>query len=113
MSRFRDAYDEFRRQSVEVAAVSVDSPYSHRAWAAELDVRYPLLSDFGRTFIERYGVPSRDLPLLPGVASRSAFLVDGTGIIQYAWYEPKDRGLPPVEDILEALSGLPDSPEHR
>lgn len=110
MSRFRDRYDEFRRHGVEVAATSVDSPYSHRAWAAELDIRYPLLSDFGREFITGYGIPAREIPLLPGVASRSAFLLDTGGIIRYVWYEPEGGGLPPVEEILEAAQYLPQPP---
>ena len=59
MSQFRDAYGEFRRQGVEVAALSVDSPYSHRAWAAELNIPYPLLSDFAREFLTSYRVPLR------------------------------------------------------
>jgi peroxiredoxin len=109
VSQFRDAYDEFRREEVEVAAVSVDSPYSHRAWASELDIPYPLLSDFGREFIASYGIPSRDLKLLPGVATRTAFIVDRDSVIRYVWYGPSGGGLPPVEEILEAAQQLPAS----
>jgi glutaredoxin-dependent peroxiredoxin len=110
VSRFRDRYDEFRRHGVEVAAASVDSPYSHRAWAAELGIRYPMLSDFGREFITAYGIPARDIPRLPGVASRSAFLIDADGIIRYVWYEPEEGGLPPVEEVLEAVRHLAEPP---
>ena len=58
MSQFRDAYDEFRRAGFEVAALSVDSPYSHSAWAKELDVEYPLISDFAREFAADGGLMS-------------------------------------------------------
>ena len=91
---------------MEVAAISVDSPYAHRVWAEELSLPYPLISDFGREFIETYGIPKRDLRLLPGTASRSALLIDAQGIIRYVWYEAGGRGLPPVQDILTAVRGL-------
>lgn len=107
MSQFRDAYDEFRRQEVEVAAVSVDSPYSHRAWAAELDVPYPLLSDFSRELMTAYKIPPRDMRLLPAVTSRSAFLIDAGRILRYVWYDTERGGLPPVDEILEAARQLP------
>ena len=107
MSQFRDAYGEFRRQGVEVAAISVDSPYSHRAWAAELNIPYPMLSDFGRELMASYGIPTRDVRLLPAVGSRSAFVTYAGGIIRYAWYAPEGGGMPPIEEILEAVRQLP------
>jgi peroxiredoxin len=109
VSRFRDAYDEFRRLGVEVAAISVDSPYSHRAWAESLDVPYPLLSDFNREFSEKYGVPLRDMRLLARVAARSAFIVDAEGIVRYVWNQPEGRALPPVDEILQAARSLASS----
>ena len=110
MSQFRDAYDEFRREGVEVAALSVDSPYSHRAWAESIDIRYPLISDFNREFMEKYRVPLRGMRLLSRVAGRSAFIVDQEGVIRYAWYQPEGRALPPVQEILEAARSLPSGP---
>jgi peroxiredoxin len=109
VSQLRDAYDEVRRQQVEVAAVSVDSPYSHQAWAEKLNVPYPLISDFGREFLAKYGVPERNLHLLPRIGSRSAFVVDAEGIIRYVWYA-EGRGLPPIEEILQAVRALPTPP---
>ena len=90
-----------------MAALSVDSPYSHRAWAAELGIPYPVLSDFGRELMASYGIPTRDVPFLPAVGSRSAFLIDADGIIRYAWYAPEGGGMPAVQEILEAARKLP------
>ena len=107
MSQFRDAYDEFRGPGVEVAAISVDSPYSHRAWAAELGIPDPMLSDFGRTLMANYGIPTHSVPFRPAVGGRSAFLIDADGIMRYAWNAPEGGGMPQVEDILEAARQLP------
>ena len=88
----------------------MDSPYSHRAWGKELGVPYPMISDFGRQLLQAYSVPEYDMRLLPGTASRSAFLVDAGGIIRYVWYQSDSPGLPPVDQIMEAVRALPGSP---
>ena len=106
MSQFRDAYDEFRRAGFEVAAISVDSPYSHRTWAEQLGVGYSLISDFGREFATAYHVPLRTGGLLPRTTTRSAFVIDSEKTIRYAWYAPEGKGLPPVEEILAAVRGM-------
>jgi peroxiredoxin len=55
-----------------------------------------------------YGIPTDDVPLLPAVGGRSAFVVDADSIIRYAWYAPEGGGMPPIEDILEAVRQLPE-----
>jgi glutaredoxin-dependent peroxiredoxin len=103
VSQFRDAYDEFRRAGFEVAAISVDSPYSHRAWAKELGVDYPLISDFARELATSYRIPLRIDGALPGTTKRSAFVIDSDKIVRYAWYAPEGKGLPPVDEILTVV----------
>jgi peroxiredoxin len=107
VSQFRDAFDEFRRAGFEVAAISVDSPYSHRAWAKELGLEYPLVSDFARTFAVGYHVPLSTDTVLPGTTSRTAFVIDSDRILRYVWYAPEGKGLPDVEEILQAVRSLP------
>ena len=109
MSQFRDAYDEFRRAGCEVAAISVDSPYSHRVWARELSIAYPMISDFARTFAADYHVPLSTEGLLRGTTRRSAFVVDSNRIVRYAWYAPEGKGRPDVEQILQVVRALPAS----
>jgi peroxiredoxin len=106
VSQFRDAYDEFRRAGFEVAAISVDSPYSHRAWAKELGLEYPLISDFTGTFAADYHVPLSTGGPLPGTTSRSAFVIDSDRILRYVWYAPEGKGLPDIEDILTAVRAM-------
>jgi peroxiredoxin len=107
VSQFWDAYDEFRRAGFEVAAISVDSPYAHRAWAKELGVGYPLISDFAREFATAYKVPLTTTGALPGTTTRSAFVVDSNKIVRYVWYAPEEgKVLPPVEDVLTAVREL-------
>lgn len=109
MSQFRDEYDEFRRQGVEVAVVSVDSPYSHRVWARELNVPFPMLSDFDRRIKRQYAIPDGNMRLLPDVTNRSAFLIDAERRVQFAWYRSQPGESIPMREILEAVRRLPGS----
>jgi peroxiredoxin len=109
VSQFRDAYDEFRRAGFEVAAISVDSPYSHRAWAKELQVDYPLISDFAREFAKSYKVPLTTDGALPGTTTRSAFVIDSDKIVRYVWYAPQGKERPDAHEILQVVRALPHS----
>lgn len=58
--------------------VSVDSQYANKAFAQQIGVTYPLLSDFQRKVSEEYGI------LNPrGFANRTTFVIDKEGIIQH------------------------------
>ena len=107
MSQFRDEYDEFRRHGVEVAACSVDSPYSHRVWTRELSVPFPMISDFDREIMRRYAIPDGNMRLLPNVTNRTAFLIDSTKRVRYAWYRSQPGEGIPMAEILEAARSLP------
>ncbi len=65
---------------VQVLGISVDSIWSHNAFARAYRIPYPLLSDFQPrgAVAERYGV------FLPefGIASRTAFVIDRTGVVR-------------------------------
>lgn len=68
-----------------VLAISVDSPYSHKAWQeselskmVEGGVPYPMLSDTGGNIGQLYGVFDEDA----GVDIRGRFLIDPDGVVQ-------------------------------
>jgi mycoredoxin-dependent peroxiredoxin len=65
---------------VQILGISVDSIWSHNAYAKAYGIRYPLLSDFQPrgAVAERYGVYLPDL----GIAARTAFLVDRDGRVK-------------------------------
>jgi peroxiredoxin len=82
LCQLRDDFAEFDREDVQVLAVSVDSPYSLKAWAQEQEYKFPLLSDFWPhgAVAQAYGVFNDKA----GIANRGTFLVDAAGIIRYA-----------------------------
>ncbi|MCP5119963.1 MAG: redoxin domain-containing protein, partial [bacterium] len=48
-------------------------------WAGELNLSYPMLSDFMRTTAEKYGVLNKER----GIAGRATFVIDANGVIQH------------------------------
>ena len=90
---------------METYAISRDSPWSHVAWAQVLDLGdTPLLSDWNGEAIQGFGV-EQNYRGMRGVAERSAFLVDGDGIIRRAWrYEHGE--LPDFDELVSAARSL-------
>jgi peroxiredoxin len=84
--------------------ISRDSPWSHVAWSQALDLDVPLLSDWNGDATKGFEV-AHEYRGLMDVAERSAFLVDGEGIIRGAWrYEPGQ--VPDFDELLAAARSL-------
>lgn len=58
--------------------ISVDSQAKNKAFAEELGVKFPILSDEKKTVSRAYGVL---MPLIK-LASRTTFVIDKQGVIQ-------------------------------
>lgn len=99
MELLRDRSDELRAAGVQPYAISRDSPWTHVAWLQALDLDFPLLSDWNGEATHGFDV-AFDYRGLRGVSARSAFLVDGDGVVRAAWaYETSE--LPDFDEILE------------
>lgn len=103
MSAEVNAYAELGAHAV---AVSVDSPFSLKAWADKEGIAIPLLSDFNKEVSAAYGAQYEDLLGFKGVAKRSAFVVDGQGIVRYAWVSDDPKVLPDFAAIKACLQSL-------
>ncbi len=89
---------------MKVFGVSRDSPWSHVAWTQALDINVPLLSDWNAEAVRAFGV-AHGYRGMKDVAERTAFLVDGQGMIRGAWrYEPGQ--LPDFDELLSAARSL-------
>ncbi|MDT7576895.1 MAG: mycoredoxin-dependent peroxiredoxin [Pseudonocardiales bacterium] len=78
----RDDLSSFQNADVQILAVSVDHPFTLKAWAAAQGYEFPLLADFwphGKV-AQEYGVFNDKA----GFALRGTFLVDKTGTVQFA-----------------------------
>jgi peroxiredoxin len=109
LSQFRDKAAEFEKAGAQILAISVDSFFSHQAFAKELDVKFPLLSDFNREAIPNYaGFYDLALGMLKGAGRRAVFVVDRAGTVRYKWVGPADDPgvLPDVNEVLKATQAI-------
>jgi peroxiredoxin 2/4 len=110
---FTDKIEEFRKRNTEVVGVSVDSKFTHKAWAETerkdggiKGVNYPLLSDINKKVAADYGV------LLPdGIALRGLFIINKDGILKHATINHLDLGRN-VDEVLRLLDAVDFSEQH-
>ena len=101
LSDRREAFDEL---GVQPVGISRDSPWTHIAWTQALDLNFGLLSDWNAEAIHAFGI-AIEFRGFKDVAARTAFLVDGDGLIRNAWaYETGD--VPDPEEWLTAARAL-------
>ncbi len=98
---YQQEYEEFASRGIRLLGISVDSIYSHGAWAAVRGIRYPLLSDFqprGET-ARAYNV-WRDTD---GFSERAVFLIDADGVIRWTHVSERLKELPDFDELVDAL----------
>lgn len=79
LSSYSDGIAGFEGMGATVLGISPQDVTSHDAFTAKLGLTFPLLSDVDKVVGSAYGVLG---PL--GFYRRSAFVVDGEGVIRYA-----------------------------
>lgn len=103
----RDNIAAYSAANAEVLAVSVDSPFTLAKFKEDQALNFPLLSDFNKEVSAAYGCLYDTFVLgLKGVAKRSAFVIDGAGVIRYAEVLESAGELPNFEAIQQTLQTL-------
>jgi len=90
----------FETLDAEVLGVSVDSVWSHKAFAEKMGIKYSLLADFHPrgAMSEKYGVYLAD----KGIKGRAIAIVNKAGKV--AWF--KNYDIPVVPDLKEVAAAL-------
>ncbi|HEY3954489.1 MAG TPA: peroxiredoxin [Streptosporangiaceae bacterium] len=96
----RDEFPEVTRDDAELLTVSVDSTFTHRAWADAENFGFGLLSDFWPhgAVAKAYGVFNEDL----GIATRGTFVIDKAGVVRWKVVNP----IPEARDIADYQKAL-------
>ncbi len=96
----RDDFPEAPGEDVELLTVSVDSTFTHRAWADQEHFGFGLLSDFWPhgDVAKAYGVFDERR----GVATRGTFIIDKEGVVRWKVVNP----IPQARDIAEYQKAL-------
>jgi peroxiredoxin len=96
----------YKELDAEVLGISVDSPFSQKAWAEKEGIGIPLLSDLNREVSAAYGAQYDDFIGFNGVAKRSAFVIDKEGVVRYASISDDPKVLPDFEAVRACLQSL-------
>ena len=108
MCTFRDSLTRLSGLKAQVVGISVNDPFSNKAFALANGLTFPLLSDYNREVLRRYGVMVNDFAGLKGysAAKRSVFIIDTKGIVCYRWVTENPRIEPnygEIEKVLEEI----------
>jgi len=106
MCDFSSSLKDFEGMGAKVYGVSVDTPFSQNAFIKQNNISTPMISDFNREVVEKYGVKYDEFKGFRGIAKRSVFIIDKQGKIAYVWVT-EDPSIPPkMDEIKEALKKL-------
>ena len=105
---FTDRIEDFRKRNTEVVGASVDSKFTHSAWA-QVDrkeggikgVNFPLISDLNKKIAADYGV------LLPeaGIALRGLFIINKDAVLKHATINHLDLGRN-IDEVLRVIDAI-------
>jgi thioredoxin-dependent peroxiredoxin len=100
---FRDAYDRFREQGVEILGVSPDTEASHQKFKSKYELPFPLLADPDHRAAEAYGVwkEKKNYGKTYMGIERSTFVIDADGKVAKAM-----RGIRPAGHAVQVLETL-------
>lgn len=89
------------KAGIGLYGVSVDSVFSHQAFAEQLGgLPYDLLADFERTVVEQWGVMRTDVAGYRGMPTRSIFILDGEGAVRWTWVRTQSEPLPDYDLVV-------------
>ena len=105
MCTFRDSLARLNVLKAQVVGISVNDPFSNKAFAEANRLNFPLLSDYNREVVRLYGVAATDFAGLKGytAAKRSIFIVDEKGVVRYVWVSEDPRIEPNYDELEEIL----------
>ncbi len=92
----------------QVVGISVNDPFSNKAFAEKNRLPFPVLSDYSRETVKKYGLELEDYAGLKGytVAKRSIFILDKGGVVRYVWVSEDPSVEPNYQEIQKALEEI-------
>jgi peroxiredoxin len=94
---------KFDQLDAQILGLSVDSVWSHKAYAEKMGIQYPLLADFQPrgAVAAKYGVFLEE----KGITGRAISIIDREGNL--AWHKNYDIPVVPgVDEVAAALQGV-------
>jgi peroxiredoxin len=104
MCTLRVSLTQFNNINAKVVGISVNDPFSNKAFAEKNNVNFPLLSDFNRDVVRQYNIALNDFAGLKGytAAKRSVFILDSRGNVIYRWVSDDPGKEPNYDEVRRA-----------
>ena len=104
MCKFRDSLTQFNNINAKVVGISVNDPFSNKAFAEKNNINFPLLSDYDRNVVREYNVALENFAGLKGytAAKRSVFVLDPKGNVVYRWVSDDPGKEPNYDEVRHA-----------
>jgi peroxiredoxin (alkyl hydroperoxide reductase subunit C) len=111
---FADSLGEFQKRNTEVIGASVDSKFTHFAWAHTRredggikGVNFPLISDLNKQIARDYGVLIEG----EGIALRGLFIINKDGLLKHSTINHLDLGRN-IDEVLRVLDAIDYTEQH-
>lgn len=106
MCTFRDSASALNKVHAKVLGVSVDTFFALKAWGDQNQLAFPLLSDFNKDVIAKYGVVNPDMIGMKNIAKRAVFVIDTSGVVRHREVLDDARNEPNYDTINQTLASL-------
>lgn len=107
LCEMRDNISTYAALNAAILAISVDSPFTLAVFKEQEKLPFDLLSDFNKETSVAYDTLYETFAMkMRGVSKRSAFVVDGNGVIQYAEVLDNAGNVPNFTAIQETLASI-------
>ena len=105
---FRDSLSKFNNVNGQVIGISVDPPFSNKAFADQNKLNFPILSDFNREVVKTYDAYHDNFVGLNGytAAKRAVFVLDKQGVVKYKWVSDNPGVEPNYDEVFKAVESL-------
>jgi peroxiredoxin len=103
LALYQQLLPEFQKFDAALLGISVDSVWSHLAFAKDRNLHFPLLADFepkGEVARAYQAYRAKD-----GTSERALYVIDADGIVRWSYISPVGIN-PGANGILLALEGL-------
>ena len=108
MCTLRDSMQVLNGLNAQVVGVSVNDPFTNKAFAEANKLQFPVLSDYKRETVKKFNVYDEDFAGLKGytAAKRSVFVLDDKGVVRYKWVSEDPGKQPDYDEIKKILAKI-------
>ena len=106
MCNFRDTMKNFSNMNARVLGISTDTFFALKAWDDQQKLGFPLLSEYNKEVINKYGVVNPDMIGLKNIAKRAVFVIDKAGVVRYSEVLEDARNEPDYSLVFASLADM-------